>query len=283
MDDERDLRRYIEVLGRRKKLIAGVAIGACVLAIAASLLQPHNRIQVSLLIAPGKNTGGLYSDAGAVIGLVRNRGVLALFLERAGLPVDLVESRRPLVAVRSQKMDPNSDIILIGAAAPADSLATAKKVAEAVAAGIVAEGQKEAVDHRQALKQSLEAIIAAESRLNAAPVPTGAKIESDVLLRAITLGTLSAPSTQGLLSSAFQVEKDVALKMLDIQPPRILSVPSVSEPPSVPLLQLGLMSAIVGVVVGIVLAFLAENATRPSTASVGRPAAGRADLPQHGE
>ncbi len=291
MEDENDLRRYVSVLWRRKTLIAGVAVAAFILSMAVNVWQQgQNKMQVSILIQPAKNTGNLYSSADAIIGLLRMKGVMSLFLERAGVSVDLVESQHPLVSVTANKLQGNGGVVLVTAVATAGSLAEAKKVAEALAAGVVEEGKSEVAYRRQVLKESLAAITlsaSAFSRLSTINAPSqppaDAKAESDVVIRALTLGALAAPTNQGLYSNAFQAEKDLALQLADVQPPRILSGLGVSRAPSLPLGQIGLMSAILGVAIGVVFAFIAEYAAGPRQALTGPPASQGVNLPQHGE
>ena|GEM_PF-5661472 len=289
MEDENELRRYMAALWRRKMLIAGVAVAVCILGIAADAWQlARPKVQVSILVQPAKNTASVYSNPGAIVSLLSNRGVVDLLLDRAGVPLNLVDSPRPLVAVRVETLQSYGNVIRVAAVAPANSLPEAKKVAQAVAAGILEEGRKEAADRQQVLKQVLDAITASASTFYSLGVNSarrqavsGGGADTSGVLQGITLGN-ALSGMQGLFAGAFQTEKDLRLQMLDIQPPRLLSTVAVSTPPTLPLVQIVLMSALVGVAIGIVLALVVEYGMKPGTLLAERSSRPGVDMPQHG-
>lgn len=260
VQDELDLSGVARTLRRRRWLIA-VPLAAGVIAglVFGFLIVPPPANEASTLIQPARGTNDLYANADAIAFLLQDAGFQRTAFRDAGLasgPRAMAISARPLHVTNPNQA--GADIVALtvrSSDVPGPRLAL---YTQALVDALIRRSGSVVDERRRAILDGMEKMSASAIRLGEA-LARSVPPESAPASRLMAVTTLSS-AMQGFYSAWYQSEKDLVLQTAEIQPPRIIEGVFVANLPRQPRTRTAVAAVLLGAVVGISLAFLAEAA-----------------------
>lgn len=258
MEDEIDLRRYLEVLWRRRNVIISVILASILAALLINELLPR-QYQSQAVILLSEHSAPIYSTPSSAAQVV----VTTSFLKGIGKALRLPENANELRKV--VKMEPVRDTRMMRLKVRYRDAKGAQMLASAISNTFVSRASERVEQKRAIMVRRLESVnaqlgeierILALSRNTFQQAGTLTNEERG-FVRSFTLNAMGL--SQSLYSELQAAQTDLTSELLGLESPRLIDNPSISGTPVAPRKLVNtLLSGILGLMTGATLAFVIE-------------------------
>lgn len=261
MEDEIDLRRYLEVVWRRRNVIISVILASILAALLINELLPR-QYQSQAVILLSEHSAPIYSTPSSAAQVV----VTTSFLEGISKALRLPENANELRKV--VKVEPVRDTRMMRLKVRYRDAKGAQMLASAFSNTFISRAS-ERVEQKRAITvrrlESVNAQLGEIERILALSRNTLSRIQQTGTLtneergfvRSFTLNAMGL--SQSLYSELRAAQTDLTSELLGLESPRLIDNPSISGTPVAPRKLVNtLLSGILGLMTGTTLAFVIE-------------------------
>lgn len=285
-EEEIDLRRYLDILWRRRRVVVTITLAAVFAALLVSyLLAPIYESQV--LIQLSEHSASIYSTPSAAAQVIATPS----FLENAVRTLGLPEGARDLREL--VRVDPVRDTRMIRLKVRHTDARQTQKIADAIASAFLSRAAERVEQKRKATTIRLESVTAqlAEferivelSRNTLSRLEQGGAItETDRgFIRSITLNAISVSGA--LYSELRAAQRDLTSELLGLELPAVVESPTFPlEPVSPRKVMNTVLGGVLGLMAGTIAVFVIEyfqTFAQPLSSSPALPMAPNPPRPQ---
>ena len=276
MDDEIDLRQYLNVLWRRRNTIAAVTLAAVLAAGLSSFLSPPV-YESEAIIQLSEHSAPIYASPSSAAQVLTTPS----FLDAVAKTSAVSETGRGLRKL--VKVEPVRDTRMIRLKVRYRDGQQTQRLSNAIAQAFISKASERVEEKRKATKARLDSVNAqlAEiqrilrlTRGTLSRLQQGGKLtgEERGFVRSFTLNAMSV--SEALYSELRVAQRGLTSELLTLEPPALI------EPPSVPLEPVArrkimntILAAILGLMAGTMLAFVMEYFRASAPAPIASSAA----------